>query len=66
MPDDTEPVLIPRRMVNAVADGRACVMCGREDGRPMRPSGFGPGGQLFRHEECRSTTTKEETNASIH
>jgi hypothetical protein len=34
-------------------DGLACIVCGRgEDEQPMRPAGFGPRGQVFRHDDC--------------
>jgi hypothetical protein len=33
-------------------DGFACIICGRADDRPLQPAGFGPRGQVFRHEDC--------------
>jgi hypothetical protein len=33
-------------------DGLACIVCGRADARPLQPAGFGPRGQVFRHDDC--------------
>jgi hypothetical protein len=42
-----------REFTDAQLDGRACLHCGGVNG-PMIPLGYGPHGQVFAHQGCRS------------